>query len=713
MAVELTGNITNATSEEAAYARTNARIDNIIANGTPTEGNTELIDIRTGAYGTTYSTAGEAVRTQINNLNENIGVVSWAFKVHGYYDITNGQFKNVTRFTTGYASLSVSEGDTFIYRGKGTGDAASVLYYDANNNYVGGEQYSESDYHEITIPSGVTKVIFASNYDTSVSNKLVFELYRREKIIGQLYNDVTELHQDISNIAEQTSINTNGIGMTGALSYKDESQNGYYIPNGTYKISDNFRSGSVVVNVSEGDRFLYRGEGGGSGVALIMYDSEDNIVGTPPQWNSNKYHEVTIPSGVEKVLFTAHRDIRTTDRMIFEVYRLTDIVGWTYNNINEINNSITEHSIVNSMLGAIAYTNSALNGFYKPDGTFANSNNYACGYVTVEVNEGDTFLYKGRGIGNAVSVIFYDSSDNIVTTYQYDETSYHDITIPSGVAKVFFTSYRDKRTTSKLTFELYGKGAIQTFNKKQNLTLNSANRLYASTTLGQAISVKPLEKAVVCIGFDDYNQDCLQGVQYLNSQNLKSYLAVIPDKVTDNWNMAHVCYDNGGEIAAHSNTTLTSENQTFELMNEKFIQIPTIIGQHGFPVYGIIRAGGDNVGAENRSLDEFYCRAAGLKYSDYYGTVNPYRLTRENMTYKTLAEWQTYFDNLVTNKKYVILYCHHLNGTEKNAYTNGFTLLDFKNIVSEIQNRDIDVMTINEFVDRYIYGISGTDAFTR
>ena len=48
-----------------------------------------------------------------------------------------------------------------------------------------------------------------------------------------------------------------------------------------------------------------------------------------------------------------------------------------------------------------------------------------------------------------------------------------------------------------------------------------------------------------------------------------------------------------------------------------------------------------------------------------------------------------------------------------NAYTNGFTLSDFKAIVSEIRNRDIDVMTINEFVDKYIYGITGTDAFIR
>ena len=49
MGIELIGSITDATSEEAAYARTNARIDNIITNGTETEGNTELIDIRTGS----------------------------------------------------------------------------------------------------------------------------------------------------------------------------------------------------------------------------------------------------------------------------------------------------------------------------------------------------------------------------------------------------------------------------------------------------------------------------------------------------------------------------------------------------------------------------------------------------------------------------------------------------------------------------------------
>ena len=620
MAVELTGSITNATSEEAAYVKTNARIDNIIANGTPTEGNTELIDIRTGADGALFSTAGSAVRGQISNANHQIdklnslsenflalGVVPWTIRKHGYFRYDTGEFYNVTRYETGYATLYGASGQRFLYRGRGTGSTASVLYYDSNDNYLGGEQYNENYYHEITVPTtidnkNVNKVIFASSYDTSNTSYLTFEIYKFTNIIGKLYDRDSNL---------QSELNT----------------------------------------------------------------------------------EKTFTSNLSQ-------------------------------QVNGLTTSVSDYDVaVKTMMGAVPYTNSKLNGYYKYDKdnntvTFLNANRFASGYVTVDVNEGDIFLYRGRGVGNAISVVFYNANDEIVETMQFDEAKFHEITIPSGVKKAFFTSYRNKDTTKKLTFDLYTPGTIKTLIDNQpsvssSMTLNTANRLYASMTLGQAKPINNLDRAVVCIGFDDYNLDCLEGVQYLNSQNLKSYLALIPDNVTDNWNMAHVCYDNGGEIAAHSRTTLTSENQTFELMNEKFIQIPTIIGQHGFPVYGIIRAGGDNVGTENRSLDEFYCRAAGLKYSDYYGTVNPYRLTRENMTHKTLAEWQSYFDDLADRKGYAILYCHHLNGSETNAYTNGFTLSDFKAIVSEIRNRDIDVMTINEFVDKYIYGITGTDAFIR
>ena len=57
---------------ENTTSELNRRISNIIADGTQTEGNTELIDIRTGADGTVYQTAGDAVRGQIGALKDDI-----------------------------------------------------------------------------------------------------------------------------------------------------------------------------------------------------------------------------------------------------------------------------------------------------------------------------------------------------------------------------------------------------------------------------------------------------------------------------------------------------------------------------------------------------------------------------------------------------------------------------------------------------------------
>lgn len=52
-----------------------SRVDNIIPDGTQTEGNTELLDIRVAADGQTYPSAGDAVRGQITNVTNELGVL--------------------------------------------------------------------------------------------------------------------------------------------------------------------------------------------------------------------------------------------------------------------------------------------------------------------------------------------------------------------------------------------------------------------------------------------------------------------------------------------------------------------------------------------------------------------------------------------------------------------------------------------------------------
>lgn len=82
MAITINGSIVQSTPSETAYAKVNARLDNIIADGQQTQGNTELIDIRTGADNITYQTAGTAVRSQFTNLSNDVSSLSSTVSGH-------------------------------------------------------------------------------------------------------------------------------------------------------------------------------------------------------------------------------------------------------------------------------------------------------------------------------------------------------------------------------------------------------------------------------------------------------------------------------------------------------------------------------------------------------------------------------------------------------------------------------------------------------
>lgn len=144
---QLSQKISNETTE------LNSRISTIIADGQQTEGNTELIDIRTGADGKVYPTAGDAVRGQIGALSEenaelkgdlsklseeignlysidkSVNLFNPANLVDGMY-FSNDRGNIITKENTDYSAykLSVEPGKSYTFTGY---DYIAILSKDA------------------------------------------------------------------------------------------------------------------------------------------------------------------------------------------------------------------------------------------------------------------------------------------------------------------------------------------------------------------------------------------------------------------------------------------------------------------------------------------------------------------------------------------------------------------------------------------------------
>lgn len=106
-----------------------ARVDNIIPEGTQTEGNTELLDIRVGAEGVIYDSAGNAVRKQIVNLDNKLSTALTDINV-SYYN------KNVLKNTldnTSRNGVTVTKNDDGSYTLTGTATTDTWFFLDTVN----------------------------------------------------------------------------------------------------------------------------------------------------------------------------------------------------------------------------------------------------------------------------------------------------------------------------------------------------------------------------------------------------------------------------------------------------------------------------------------------------------------------------------------------------------------------------------------------------
>ena len=216
MADVISGEITVATSEEAAYARTNLRIDNIIAHNNDTEGNSELVDIRTGTDGTVYASAGAAVRKQLEKViyrqNHSFNMLTTTWQ-NGKSLNHENEVVQANRCISDYIDISskllevnVPDDQSVKY---------SMVFFDANQQYVREISYS------------TTSGTYDGRYDGSYCKYCRIRIGMNDDSVPSYYSDLTNavvLKWADSSVQEYRG----NIAALGYISFAQCTQNGYY-----------------------------------------------------------------------------------------------------------------------------------------------------------------------------------------------------------------------------------------------------------------------------------------------------------------------------------------------------------------------------------------------------------------------------------------------------------------------------------------------------
>lgn len=226
-----------------------ARVNNLstLENGSTT-GDAELVDIRVGADGKTYTSAGESVRgqfisidnehtTRMTDIETSLGVISKVTH-NGYLTVVDGKtvYKGLDDNKCVHTrKMACVEGQVFEYRGAGRNAAVSVIWYNNNTILSTASYESKGEFTSVTTPTGANYVVFASyclNDET-----LVFEVNDPLK-----ENSIPNLRAELNKTIKTYSENLYNFANT---------VEGYPNANGVI-VNGNYRT-SEYIPVSKGD----------------------------------------------------------------------------------------------------------------------------------------------------------------------------------------------------------------------------------------------------------------------------------------------------------------------------------------------------------------------------------------------------------------------------------------------------------------------------
>ena len=286
-----------------------ARIDGIIAlpDGSTTA-DAELVDIRVGADGTTYPSAGDAVRGQVADINDriddiaNVTVVEETNRVtdditssmgwtEGKYMDKGGVLHSDSSFR--YSSkISVNQGDVIFYQN--TNFKFRFVTAFSGNTVVsasGGEEKNS-----FTVPSGIDGIVVSDyisrgNATVKFTHDVTTYTNAKDADIAEINNIITGMESAIE-VEQYTDYDASPLDLTW--------NSGYMATNGAISSSDSL-SYSNKISASEGNIIEF----GNSNFSFrfITAFSGNTAVSASGGENLKSY---TVPSGIDGIVISVY-----------------------------------------------------------------------------------------------------------------------------------------------------------------------------------------------------------------------------------------------------------------------------------------------------------------------------------------------------------------------------------------------------------------------